>query len=91
MIHCRPANQVQPAGRSQGYKAGVTLAGIFATIIFFGSICFWVKRRKARKARQQALAAPLVVGGLDADPESQASGSGSSADSLANVKKAHAV
>ena len=72
----------------------MTLAGIFATIIFFGGIIFLVKRGKARKQRQAALAAPLVVGGLDVESqasESQASGSGSSQDSLANTKKAHAV
>ncbi|KAK9818823.1 hypothetical protein WJX74_006953 [Apatococcus lobatus] len=91
LLNSMPANQIQPAGRSQGYKAGVTLAGIFATIIFFGGIIFWVKRRRAHRARQQALARPLVVGGHDADPESQASGSGSSEDSLADAGKAHAT
>ncbi|KAK9818805.1 hypothetical protein WJX74_002226 [Apatococcus lobatus] len=91
LVQSTPANQVYPPGRSQGYKAGVTLACIIALGIIIAGSIFLVKRRKARKARQQALAAPLVVGGIDADPESQtASGSGSSEDSLANAKKGNA-
>ena len=87
----RPANQIYPPGRSQGYKAGVTLAGIISVGIVAAAVIFLVKRRKARKARQQALAAPLVVGGIDADPESgTASASGDSEDSLANAKRINA-
>ena len=69
----------------------MTLAVIIAVGIIAAASIFLVKRAKARRARQQALAAPLVVGGIDADPESQtASGSGSSEDSLANAKKGNA-
>lgn len=95
MLTRRPANQVQPAGKSQGYKAGVTLAGLIACFIVGAGIVFLIKRRKARRARAAALATPLVVGGMDVDPESQVSGSDSSAGSLAAEKqlatnKAHA-
>ena len=86
---------MQPQGKSQGYKAGVTLAGLAAAFIVIGGTIFYVKRRKARKAREAALAAPLVVGGIGpTDPEAQVDGASSSAsslDSVANAKKQHAV